>query len=260
MTTSIQELKKDLLEETVPLSILLRKAILVARALKDNEIEKWIQVELNGYQVGDKAPEYRILSGQPMFLNPYAGWQMLLLKGDNPTFERLVTSVPTFAPISEVENHAKETDVRLQYGHELEKLFQSQTNMPGKPALAVHGSEFRKVLTTVRNKLFDWVSSLPDDEVVQTIPVSEEPMTIRKGWNESVESHPMRYAIVIVIATAVVVAGIMGWIQKEREDNLINRYETEKLVIKNEYEAQIRNLKAQIEELQKQRPALSSKK
>src|SRR5437764_13423688 len=121
MTTSIKELKKELLEEALPLSPLLRKAILIARILKDADTEKWSSSELNGYQVGDMAPDYRIVHGQPMFLNPYRGWQVLLIEGNNPEFARLVTSMPTFSPISEVESHAKQTELKLQYGHEFEQ-------------------------------------------------------------------------------------------------------------------------------------------
>jgi hypothetical protein len=73
-----------------------------------------------------------------------------------------------------------------------------------------------------------------------------------KSWSKSVEDHPLRYALLIVVATAFLVAGIMGWIQSERIANLTDKYEAEKQGMKNDYEAQIRELKAQINELQKQ--------
>jgi hypothetical protein len=43
----------------------------------------------------------------------------------------------------------------------------------------------------------------------------------------------------------------MGWIQKTREDNLTTRCETEKVGLKNDLESQVRDLKAQIAEMQK---------
>jgi AbiTii len=165
MTPSIKELKAELIEGSVPLSILLRKSVLIARTIKDSETEQWISRELNGYQEGDEAPTYRILSGQPLFLNPYRGWQVLLVEGDNRDFARLVNSVPTFSPISEVEQLSQEKDIKLQYGHDLERIIQSRTNLPGKPALGVSSMQFQNILTTVRNKLLDWVSGLPDESM-----------------------------------------------------------------------------------------------
>jgi len=188
-----------------------------------------------------------------MFLNPYVGWQVLLLEGNNRDFARLVTSVPTFAPISEVERHSKETDIKLQYGHDFEQIIQSRTNLPGKPVLAVSGAQFQNVLTTVRNKLLDWISSLPEEkEDVPIQTVEKEIMPGEKTWKDSIERHPLGYATVIIVATALVVGGVMGWIQNERIENLTTKYETEKLIMKNEYEAQIRDLKAQIGDVQKQ--------
>jgi hypothetical protein len=46
--------------------------------------------------------------------------------------------------------------------------------------------------------------------------------------------------------------GGITWVYKVREDNMITRYETEKAGLRNDYETQIRDLKAQIGELQKQ--------
>ncbi|HKG97642.1 MAG TPA: hypothetical protein VKA97_07500, partial [Pyrinomonadaceae bacterium] len=57
----------------------------------------------------------------------------------------------------------------------------------------------------------------------------------------------------LVISTAIVVAAIMGWVQKGREDNLTTRCEAEKVNSRNELEAQIRELKAQLSEAQKPR-------
>lgn len=255
MTTSIKELRKELLEDVLPLSTLLRKAILIARTLKDAEAEKWISSELNGYQIGEEAPDYRIVHGRPVFLNPYRGWQVLLIEGDNREIARLVTSMPTFSPLGEVESHAKQTELKLQYGREFEQLIQSRTNLQGTPALLVSGTQFQNVLTAVRNKLFDWVSGLPDES--ESVPIPETPgvpMPSEKTWRDTVDRHPLRFALVTILTTAGVVAGVMGYVQKVQTDNLTTKCETEKAGMKNEYEAQIRALKAQIEELQKRVP------
>lgn len=255
MTTSIREFKKELLEEFVPLSVLLRKAVLIAREVKDTDNEAWMQAELKGYKDDKDVPDYRVLGGQPMLHNHMVGWEVMLFKIADPQIVKLLTSMEITGPISEVEEYAKQPHILLHYGNNFEEFIQERLNKIGKPGLALAGSQFKTILETVRNMLFDWVSRLPDTEESSSIQETPEiVMPTEKTWSKSVEDHPLRYALLIVIATAAIVAGVMGWIQNERVENLTTRYETEKLGIKNEYEAQIRELKTRIDELQKQVP------
>lgn len=59
----IQGLQNDIIDSKVSLSSVLRKAKVLASILKSNELKKWVDSELNGYQ-GEKeeVPDYRIMS------------------------------------------------------------------------------------------------------------------------------------------------------------------------------------------------------
>jgi hypothetical protein len=94
-------------------------------------------------------------------------------------------------------------------------------------------------------------ASLSDEK--STLITEKESMPTESTWKKSIEAHPLGYALAIIIGTAIIVAGIMGWVQKVREDNLATKYETEKNIMKNDYEGQIRDLKTQINELQKEK-------
>src|ERR1051326_2811767 len=109
--TSIKELKREILDDSIPLSALLRKAVLVAKAINDTENEKWIRAELNGYENEEDLPDYRILGGQPMFYNHFVGWEVLLFQIADPKIERLLTSMTIVGPISEVEDFAKNEEL-----------------------------------------------------------------------------------------------------------------------------------------------------
>ncbi len=74
-----------------------------------------------------------------------------------------------------------------------------------------------------------------------------------RTWKESLEENPLRYALLIIITTASITAGIMGWVQVARADLAVIKYEAEKAGIKNECEARIRELKNKIAELEKSR-------
>lgn len=56
------ELEKEALNEQASVESLLRKAYLVARKLKLEEFEEWINNEQNGYK--GNAPDYRMINGE----------------------------------------------------------------------------------------------------------------------------------------------------------------------------------------------------
>ena len=76
---------------------------------------------------------------------------------------------------------------------------------------------------------------------------------LKRTWKERVEENPLRYALLIIVTTASITAGIMGWVQVVRADLAITKYETERAGMRNEYEAQIRDLKNKIAELEQRR-------
>jgi hypothetical protein len=249
MTVSIKELKKEILEQNVPVSVLLRKAIVVARARGDSENEAWMALELNGVQDGEEAPKHRVVGGQPVHFNRFVGWEMVNLQYlKDEDILRAMTHMPIFGPITEIEAHAQQQEVKLHYGNSLERLIQQCMSKEGQPAISIAGTTFQSLLETVRNKLFDWISELPDE--AESFP-SNNIMTTENKWKDSVEAHPLRYALLLIISTALVVGGIMGWVQKVREDNLTTKHEIEKMNLKNDFETQIRELKNQLAEAQK---------
>jgi len=256
MSISIRELKKDVLGQDISISVILRRAILVAKAKGDKENEAWMTAELNGYEDTGEPPKFRILYGQPMLYNPYAGWEILHYRIADEQIVELLTSMPITCPIAQVEQYAQSAEgTMLHYGERFEQYINSTLNKIGKPALSLTNTQFQKIVEVVRNKLFEWVSQFPDE--VETRK-DRDVMPHEKTWKDSVENHPIRYALLIVIGTAIIVAGIMGWIQKNREDNLTIRCETEKTGMKNDYEAQIRELRSKLAEAEDNKPRPAS--
>ena len=54
MSSIIQEIQQDIIEESVSLSSILRKFFLVVKKLELQEFENWIESELNGYDDKNK--------------------------------------------------------------------------------------------------------------------------------------------------------------------------------------------------------------
>ena len=59
MDKIVIELQREALKSDFDIMNLLRKAYLVARKLKLQEFEDWVNNELNGYKDADKIPDYR---------------------------------------------------------------------------------------------------------------------------------------------------------------------------------------------------------
>src|ERR1039457_2024647 len=75
MESVVLQLQAECLDSRVPILDVLRKALVVARKLSLKDAQAWIEKELNGYKVGDKAPPYRLLIGQIRAWNAYyQGW------------------------------------------------------------------------------------------------------------------------------------------------------------------------------------------
>lgn len=59
----------------VPLTVILRKCLVVATKLKNDRLKGWVLGELNGYDDKDALPQYRVIRTQAkgLFLGPYGG-------------------------------------------------------------------------------------------------------------------------------------------------------------------------------------------
>jgi hypothetical protein len=190
MAAPIRDLKKDVLEQSVPISVLLRRAILIARARSDKESEEWMTAELNGYEERpDDVPKYRILYGQPMIHNSYVGWEVLHYQIADEDIVEYLTSMPIMAPIAQVETYATSSETTmLQYAERFEQYIRAHLNKIGKPAISLTRTQFQKILEVVRNRLFDWVAGLPDENEsvsseTRNVLIMPEKITLKWLWH-----------------------------------------------------------------------------
>jgi len=98
MGSLVLDLQRDVLDRTIHITDLLRKALMVSRKLKITDIEEWLSDELNGYN-GKPVPSYRTLSGELKGFNPYKGWRPIML-GDEINDKISVT--PIYDSVSQI--------------------------------------------------------------------------------------------------------------------------------------------------------------
>jgi hypothetical protein len=70
----IDELQLGAANPAIPVTALLRKALMVAAKLELPGVPEWINKELSGSKGEDTVPEYRIMYGSVKARNPFHGW------------------------------------------------------------------------------------------------------------------------------------------------------------------------------------------
>lgn len=150
MSSSVENLQKAIVQGNQSLSQLLRQTKLIAAKLGLQVVEKWADLELNGYFAHTDVPEYRELTTETVTVyHPYRGW---IYAGDFRKTIRLTL------PAAEIENLSSLTTASYPLD-ENEKL--PLRDALGQPI----NSDWPQRITTsgdeaVKNQLLQWTIEL----------------------------------------------------------------------------------------------------
>jgi len=163
--TQIEELIKEVQDQNVPVSSLLRKAKVLASKLEQTDFLNWVNSELDGYDDDDTYPEYRNLSGQIKAWNPYRGWIPVLFKKSE--IEKTLSTRETKQSIPEIEELLSSKSGNYEMPYPASAANQILKNSPVKTrvSLFIDSSTLVGVLNTVRNTIFDWALKLQKEGV-----------------------------------------------------------------------------------------------
>lgn len=92
------ELYEAVLDE-VPVSRLVRMALVLATRLKDEGKVIWCQNELNGYKDGKDVPEYRALHGELYGSDAWGRRQPCIITGSPKKHSAIITMNPPLVPM-----------------------------------------------------------------------------------------------------------------------------------------------------------------
>jgi hypothetical protein len=167
MSSLIIDLQKDALDESISTTNLLRKALVVARKLKQKDFEVWIGCELNGYSDTDiEIPSYRNISGKLKAFNPHNGWIPAVIP--NSDLENVITQRQVFDSISELEfllNSTEGNELISGFSGHCEQQLRKIFNFHSIFQLFTSKSQFRKILDGVRNTVLNWSLKLEEDGI-----------------------------------------------------------------------------------------------
>lgn len=167
----VEEIKKNIIDENVNLSTILRKAKLLAFELKSDDLKKWIDNELNGYNAGSELPDYRKIHAQSfgIFSGPYRS------RIDNmiiPTYN-LPDSIKEFAEEIFFAESIKELESLAQAEKTLQRKWPAEAIILARDKIQVSGGHVLVdawqpitrtvligILDAVRNRLLDFLLDL----------------------------------------------------------------------------------------------------
>lgn len=167
MSKIVLELQQEAISKESDILNLLRKAYLVARKLKLNEFENWINNELNGYEAMDKLPDYRKVRGEVKAWNPYQGWIPVILENDEMDKAISEYLVPDSIPnIKNIYDNSSNGRAVLQFGASMNQFLAKSCDFTTKYALMIGVNQIYNIMEKVRNIVLDWSITLEDSGIL----------------------------------------------------------------------------------------------
>jgi len=168
MASLVEELQAEALNQSIKITELLQKSLVVAMKLKLEEFTIWVRQELDGYGETE-VPKYRVLHGTPHVFNPYRGSQPL--EFENLEHGKRYSNMHFDTPIGQLEHdliNAIESGshaFQVSYAPETEKMLMDGISYRMQPSLHINASQFQSVLDAVRKIVLEWSLKLEEDGI-----------------------------------------------------------------------------------------------
>ncbi len=156
MTALVPELVSMASDPSVPVSDLLRRALVAAHRLGVPELVEWVSSELNGYT--GEVPGYRQIRGQLEAMHPDVGPMPVQVRGklgDSITLIDERGSIPELEPLSKEKG-----TLHRHFSSEQEMAIMGAMNVAIRPHLAFTTFQIRGIVERVRSRILEWALDL----------------------------------------------------------------------------------------------------
>ncbi len=164
MKSIVIELQEMSSDENIPITGLIRKALIVASKLNLSDFKKWIEKEINGYEEVSEIPEYRNVTGEVKAFNPYNGIWIPLLWPNAPEgiYNRKIGQ-----KISEIEYNYKSTDgtIVVPFTQKQQQILIKYFNTPSPPYLIINKAALAGILESVKDIILKWSLKLEKEGI-----------------------------------------------------------------------------------------------
>ena len=179
MRSLILELQRDALDRAVRPSDLLRKALIVAKKLRLEDMTTWIKSELSGYSEAAEIPDYRKIRGEVKALNPYRGWVPIKLT-KSPRLATLFRErrrcgqgVPELESL--IEQKGKDSAPCTPLPPDLERMIQKGIGENYSIAWFTQHQYLVRILDSVRTEILNWSLKLEEEDAPNEGLPAEQP-------------------------------------------------------------------------------------
>ncbi|MFW6116544.1 MAG: hypothetical protein ACOC6F_02350 [bacterium] len=165
----MEEIKADLVSDSVPLSRILRKARVLAYQLESEELKEWVSQELDGYRSENDLPDYRVLKTDCYGTWTNGVWRLqahLVSQSaiESDELKEFLTTLRVFEGIRSIEERAHDDNLSLSPPGDAVRWVNRCVSTQGWRYInlryAVDSTDFEQILDTVRNRLLEFVLEL----------------------------------------------------------------------------------------------------
>jgi hypothetical protein len=165
----VLELQREALDEKIRTSVLLRKALVVAKKLRIRDFEEWANKELSGYQPTDTTPHYRLLRGEVKAWNPYRGWVPVYFSSAKQA--EVFSSRGCGQAIPEIEGilpslQKPDGHFVMPFPKDIELQLLKSIHPLTEPKLHINQAEIFGIIETVKTVIFNWALQLEEDGIL----------------------------------------------------------------------------------------------
>lgn len=168
MTSIVIELQRDALDRNVPISDLLRKALVVAKKLHISEFESWVNNELNGYERGEDISDYRQIRGKIKAWNPYHGWQPVDFEESEK--EKALSRRACGQSIAEIESlvegKSDKSLLQMPFPSPIEQQICRAIGFDTQITLILPSTAMVRIVDAVRTIILNWSLKLEEDGIL----------------------------------------------------------------------------------------------
>jgi hypothetical protein len=201
MSSIVIELQREALDRKLPVSDLLRKALVVSRKLGQTEFQVWIERELNGYGVKDDIPEYREVVGDIRGWNPYRGWIPLIFE-DSEEGRRLSKrkSSQSLAELEHlIDGRERGGMLHMPFPLEVQRALSKGFGFETQVSLMTPTSSIVGMIDAVRTIVLNWALQLEESGVLgEGMSFSTEEKQAAKATPQNITNYfgPVQSALV----------------------------------------------------------------
>lgn len=169
MSKMISDLQQDILKSDCDIVNALRKAHLIAKKLKVDEFDAWIQNELNGYEPSSKnIPEYRNIQGMVKSKNPINGWMPVII--EDQEIENMLTHRYLSQSIGDLIQYSKKDEsLYIPFPGGICQHIAELADYPYvfESALFITKEALLGVVEQIKNQLWEWTLIIDQESGVE---------------------------------------------------------------------------------------------